>query len=135
LNPRPTFGTIPEYLSALEPAQAKLLRRVLALVRKSVPGSTGVISYGIPAFRQDKVFIYCAAFKRHIGIYPPVRNDARLVAKLKNYANAKGNLAFQLDEPLPLQLIAQVAKALARQYKLANASTSSRKVQKKRVAS
>jgi uncharacterized protein YdhG (YjbR/CyaY superfamily) len=132
LNPRPTFETIPDYLSALEPMQARVLRRVLALVRKSVPGSNRVISYGIPAFRQDKVFIYCAAFKRHIGIYPPVRSDARLVAKLKPYANAKGNLAFPLDEPLPLQLIAQVAKALAKQYKLANASASKRKVRKKK---
>lgn len=116
MSPRPTFTSIPDYLSSLEPAQAKALRRVLALVQKSVPKSTRVISYGIPAFRLDRVFIYCAAFKRHIGIYPPVRGDARLAAALEPYANAKGNLAFPLDEPLPIALIARVAKALARQY-------------------
>jgi uncharacterized protein YdhG (YjbR/CyaY superfamily) len=116
MTARPTFTSIPDYLSSLEPAQAKALRRVLSLVQKSVPKSTRVISYGIPAFRLDRVFIYCAAFKRHIGIYPPVRGDARLAAALKPYANAKGNLAFPLDEPLPMTLIARVAKALARQY-------------------
>lgn len=116
MSPRQTFNSVPEYLATLEPAQAKALRRVLALVRKSVPKSTRVISYGIPAFRLDRVFIYCAAFKRHIGIYPPVRGDTRLAAALKPYANAKGNLAFPLDEPLPMALIARVAKALARQY-------------------
>lgn len=115
MSPRPTFTSVPDYLSSLEPAQAKALRRVLALVQKSVPRSTREISYGIPAFRLDRVFIYCAAFRRHIGIYPPVRGDARLVAALKLYANAKGNLAFPLDEPLPTALIARVAKALARQ--------------------
>jgi uncharacterized protein YdhG (YjbR/CyaY superfamily) len=116
MSPRPTPTTVQEYLSALEPSQEKVLRSVLALVRKSVPESSRVISYGIPAFKQDRVFIYCAAFRKHIGIYPPVRDDARLVAALKSYANAKGNLSFPLDKPLPLPLIARVAKALAKQY-------------------
>jgi uncharacterized protein YdhG (YjbR/CyaY superfamily) len=112
---RPSFASVQDYLAALEPSQSRALRRVLTLVRKTVPGSTRVISYGIPAFRQDRVFIYCAAFKRHIGIYPPLRTDMRLQAALKPFANAKGNLAFPLDEPLPLPLIARLAKALASQ--------------------
>ena len=116
MSTRPAFTTVSDYLSALTPAQAKALKRVLALVQKSVPRSTRVISYGIPAFRQDRVFLYCAAFKRHIGLYPPVRDDARLEAALAPYANAKGNLSFPLDEPLPMALIGRVAKALAKQY-------------------
>lgn len=115
MSPRPVFASVPDYLASLEPTQRKALKQVLALVRKAVPGSTSVISYGIPAFRrQERVFIYCAAFKRHIGIYPPVRGDLRLVAALKPYANAKGNLAFPLDRPMPPALITRVAKALAR---------------------
>jgi uncharacterized protein YdhG (YjbR/CyaY superfamily) len=110
MNTRQAFATVPDYLSSLEPEQAKALNRVLALFRKSFPGSQRVISYGIPAFKQDRVFIYCAAFKAHIGIYPPVRNDASLVKTLKPYANAKGNLRIPLDEPLPMPLIARVAK-------------------------
>jgi uncharacterized protein YdhG (YjbR/CyaY superfamily) len=57
-----------------------------------------------------------AAFKRHLGAYPPVRGDARLQQTLKSYANAKGNLSFPLAEPIPLALIARVAKALAKQH-------------------
>jgi uncharacterized protein YdhG (YjbR/CyaY superfamily) len=116
MSPRPVFATVADYLAALEPEQAKPLRRVLALVQKSVPRSSRVISYGIPAFKQERVFIYCAAFKRHIGIYPPVRDDTKLRAALEPYANAKGNLSFPLDEPLPMALVARVAKALAKQY-------------------
>ncbi len=116
MSPRPKSDTVQEYLTTLEPLQAKVLRSVLALVQRTVPDGARVISYGVPAFRQDRVFIYCAAFKKHIGIYPPVRDDARLMAALKPYANAKGNLSFPLDKPLPLPLIARVAKALARQY-------------------
>jgi uncharacterized protein YdhG (YjbR/CyaY superfamily) len=124
---RPTFSSVPGYVAALEPQQARVLKRILATVQKSVPGSRRVISYGIPAFRVDRVFIYCAAFKRHIGIYPPVRDDARLRAALKPYANSKGNLAFALDEPIPLVLISRVAKALAKQYVQAGASRPARR--------
>jgi len=91
------------------------LKSVLTLVRKTVPKGELVISYGIPAFKSGRVFIYCAAFKRHIGIYPPVRDDAKLAKELKPYANAKGNLGFPLDAPMPMTLIAKVAKALAKQ--------------------
>jgi uncharacterized protein YdhG (YjbR/CyaY superfamily) len=110
---RAKVTTIPRYLALLSPQQARLLRRVLAEVGRAVPGTTRVISYGIPAFKRDKVFIFCAAFKDHIGIYPPVKGDARLLAALKPYANAKGNLRFPFDEPMPMKLIARVARALA----------------------
>jgi uncharacterized protein YdhG (YjbR/CyaY superfamily) len=126
MSARRIHATVPDYLASLEPEQARALKRVLALVRKSVPGSHRVISYGIPAFRQDRVFIYCAAFRRHIGIYPPVRDNARLVRSLKPYANAKGNLRFPLDEPMPMQLIARVAKALAKQYATLDSAGSDR---------
>lgn len=116
MSPRQTFATVSNYLAALEPAHRRALRRVIASARKAVPGATLVISYGIPALKQGRVFIYCAAFKKHIGVYPPVRKDAKLRAALKPYANAKGNLSFALDQAVPVALIARVAKALARQY-------------------
>jgi uncharacterized protein YdhG (YjbR/CyaY superfamily) len=116
MSPRQVFATVADYLDALTPSQAKALRGVLATVHKSAPSAESVISYGIPAFRKERVFIYCAAFKKHIGIYPPVLEDARLLAVLKPYSNAKGNLSFPLAKPMPLSLIARVAKALAKQY-------------------
>ena len=116
MSPRQVFATVSDYLDALTPSQAKALRSVLTTVHKSAPSAESVISYGIPAFKKDRVFIYCAAFKKHIGIYPPVREDAKLRAVLRPYANAKGNLSFPLASPMPLSLIARVAKALAKQY-------------------
>ena len=130
---RPTFASVPDYLAALEPAQAKIIKPVLALVKKTVPTSTRVISYNIPAFKQDRVFIYCAAFKHHIGIFPPIRGDTKLQAALKPYANAKGNLSFPYDEPMQMALIARVAKALAKQYAHKNESGAKRKGRKNRA--
>jgi hypothetical protein len=73
---------------------------------------------------------YLSALKRHIGLYPPVRDDARLRAALAPYANAKGNLSFPLDEPLPMVLIGRVAKALAKQYARAPGATQKRRARK-----
>ncbi len=126
-------GSVSDYLATLEPTQARMLRTALSIVRKTVPNSTRVIRYGIPAFKQERVFLYCAAFRRHIGIYPPVHGEARLKAALAPYANAKGNLSFPLNEPLPSALIARVARALARQYAGADGPPPTRKPRRKRT--
>lgn len=107
--------SLPEYMAKLSTEQSRVLRQVLALIQKAVPAGEPTISYSIPAFRLERVFIYAAAFKSHIGIFPPVR-DAKLRAALKPYANAKGNLRFEMSDPLPRALITRVAKALAKQY-------------------
>lgn len=106
--------SLPEYMAKLSAEQSRVLRQVLALIQKAVPAAEPVISYSIPAFRLERVFIYAAAFKSHIGIFPPVR-DAKLRAELKPYANDKGNLAFDLAKPMPRTLITRVARALAKQ--------------------
>lgn len=72
------------------------------------------MSYQIPAFRFDKPFIYFAAFKRHVGIYPPVEAEGPLSRELLPYRGEKGNLKFPLRKPMPYPLIKRVASALAR---------------------
>ena len=108
--------TVTEYVASLPPQSRAVFAKVRGLVKKTVPGCRETISYGIPAFSLERVFMYCAVFKSHVGIYPPVRGNAALVQKLKPYANAKGNLRFPLSTPLPFPLITRVAKALAKSY-------------------
>ena len=45
--------------------------------------ATEIISYQMPAFKRRRVFFFFAAFKAHIGIYPPVQGDAALAAELE----------------------------------------------------
>ena len=54
--------------------------------------------------------MYFAAFKNHIGLYPPVRDPSLKKAAAK-YAGEKGNLRFPLDRPIPYGLIARIVKA------------------------
>lgn len=104
------------YIAAAEPAVRPILAEIRRVVVAAVPDARETISYKMPAFKRRRVFFYFAAFKHHIGVYPPVTGDAALQAELAPYANAKGNLRFGLDQPLPYDLIARVAVALARQY-------------------
>ena len=107
---------IDDYIAAAAPAAQPILTRIRAAVREAVPDATECISYQMPALRVRKVFFYFAAFKKHIGIYPPVKGSATLQKRLAPYRGPKGNLQFPLDEPMPYALIAQVAKTLAREY-------------------
>jgi uncharacterized protein YdhG (YjbR/CyaY superfamily) len=69
----------------------------------------------MPAFMLNGGLIYFAAFKHHIGVYPPVRGDAPLVKAVSPYAGEKGNLRFPLDEPIPYPLIERIVKRRAKQ--------------------
>ncbi len=103
------FATQPEDLrSRLEQIQKE--------VERQVPGCARTISYNLPAFRKEKTFFYFAAFKKHIGIYPPVTEDLELIEETAALRGPKGNLSFSHHTELPLQLIGRIAQALAAQY-------------------
>jgi uncharacterized protein YdhG (YjbR/CyaY superfamily) len=55
--------------------------------------------------------VYFAAFKKHIGLYPPARGDADLMRAAKPYAGPKGNLRFPLEKRIPYALIRRIVKA------------------------
>lgn len=101
--------TIDAYISGAAPAAQPILRKIRALIRKSAPDAEEIISYQMPAFRQNGILLYFAAFKNHIGMFPPVRGDEELERELERYRGPKGNLQFPLDEPMPYKLIARIA--------------------------
>jgi uncharacterized protein YdhG (YjbR/CyaY superfamily) len=105
-----------DYFASASPEARRRLERIRAEVERRLPGIERCIAYSMPAFRRGKVFFCFAAFKRHIGIYPPLNDDPALVAELEPFRGPKGNLSFPLDQPLPLALIGRVAVALHRQY-------------------
>lgn len=118
---RPTPKDIDAYIAAFSPEVRAILEEVRSTIRKAAPDAQETISYQIPAFTLGGVLVYFAAFKKHIGFYPPVRGDARLEKAAAVYAGEKGNLRFPLDEPMPHGLIERIVKLRVRQN-LARAS-------------
>lgn len=106
--------SIDDYIAAAPDEVRPLLEAVRATVRKAAPTAEERISYRMPAFFQDGALVYFAAFRKHIGLFPPVHDEA-LKPLLARYAGPKGNLQFPLSEPLPHALIAKVVKARIRE--------------------
>ena len=114
------MATIDDYIASASDRARPILKKIRSVVRKAAPGATEAISYGIPTFKLDgRVLVHFAAFKNHIGLYPPVSGDARIEKAMERYAGEKGNLRFPLDEPIPYDLIERVVKLRARQNKQA----------------
>ena len=116
MSERPKFNSHEEYIATMPSDVKKILFKVQALVEAAVPKAQRCISYSMPAYRDGKVFFYFAGFKNHLGVYPPVREDKKLIAELAPYSNEKGNLTFKYNEPIPYELIGRVAVALAKEY-------------------
>jgi uncharacterized protein YdhG (YjbR/CyaY superfamily) len=103
-------ASIDDYIAAQASAARPILRRIRAIVREEAPDAQEAISYRIPTFMQGGALFYFAAFKAHIGIYPPVSGDAALLKALAPYRGPKGNLSFALADPMPYELIRRVAR-------------------------
>jgi uncharacterized protein YdhG (YjbR/CyaY superfamily) len=95
------------------------LEQIQHEVERQIPECERTISYNLPAFKKGNTFFYFGAFKKHIGIYPPVTEDLDLIRETQALRGPKGNLSFSHDSELPLELIGRVAKALASQYSAA----------------
>ena len=104
-------ATIDDYIASCPPAVRPILKKIRATVRKAAPDASEKISYRMPAFFQDGVLIYFAAFDHHIGLFPPVRGDEKLMTDVARYQGPKGNLKLPLDEPIPYGLIGRIVKA------------------------
>jgi len=102
--------TIDVYIATFPSNIQAILKKIRAVAKKAAPKAEEKISYRIPALFQDGVLIYFAAFKNHIGVFPPVRGDAQLQKQLAPYRGPKGNLKFPLDEPIPYNLISRIVK-------------------------
>ena len=105
--------SVSEYIAGQPRAAQTALRRVRSVLRKALPGAQEVISYGIPAYQlHGRRVLYFAGWKQHYSIYPVT---TRLIAAfgdaLARYEyNGKGTLRLPLDEPVPVRLLARIAK-------------------------
>jgi uncharacterized protein YdhG (YjbR/CyaY superfamily) len=104
-----------EYIAAFSPDVQKILERIRLTVHNAAPDAQETISYRIPTFTQHGVVVHFAAFRNHIGLYPPVSGDARIEKAIAPYAGEKGNLRFPLDQPIPYALIERIVKLRVKQ--------------------
>lgn len=113
------FKSVDEYIATHPPAAQAVLQRVRSTIGKAVPSAEEAISYQIPTFKlQGTYVVYFAGWKKHYSLYPASR---ALVSAFKDelgpYEVNKGTIRFPLDRPVPVRLIAGIAKFLAAEAK------------------
>lgn len=109
------FVDIDGYVAQFPADVQAVLEKVRKTIERAAPEATEVISYQMPAFKGHGVLVYFAAWKKHIGLYPPISGDKGLIKAAARYAGPKGNLQFPLDEPMPIALISRIVKLRVKQ--------------------
>jgi len=106
--------TVDGYINALPAAQRNALLRLRALIKSHVPLAEETISYGMPAFKQNGILLYYAAFTNHMSLFvmPKVLDQVRPL--LDGRSTTKSAIHFTETDPIPDIIIAQcVALRLA----------------------
>ncbi len=101
---------IDEYIAAFPKDVQKTLQQLRITIQKAAPKAEEVISYQMPAFKQNGVLVYFAAYKNHIGFYPTASGIRVFKDEISGYKNSKGAVQFPIDKPLPIQLISKMVK-------------------------
>lgn len=103
------------------PAEVQaLLQSMRQTIREAAPGAVETIAYGIPTFKlHGRNLVHFAAYQGHIGFYPNPGGIEAFSERLAGYKQSKGTIKFPLDEPLPLDLIAEITAFRAAQIEAA----------------
>ena len=102
------FTSVPEYFSAQPKGIRDILESIRTIIKKAAPEAEEVISYGMPAFKQNGMLVFYAVWKSHIGFYPSGSGIKNFAGELSKYKTSKGAIQFPLSEPLPVDLISRI---------------------------
>ena len=113
------FTTIEAYIASFPKEVQTILEKISQTIRKAAPGAVEAISYQIPTFKLNGTYlVYFAAWKEHMGFYATPSGNAAFKKELARYKVAKGSIRFPLDEPIPYDLVAKIAKFRVKETQL-----------------
>src|SRR5690348_14908576 len=119
--------TVDEYLAGVPEPACSTLKKMRAAIRSAVPpGTSEVISYGIPGFRGKGMLVWYAAFENHCSFFPTPAVIETFRSELKGFTTSKGTIQFPADKPLPAALVKKMVKA--RLARIENTSQNKSKV-------
>ncbi len=102
--------TIDEYIATFPKNVQVILEEFRRAVKEAAPNSEETISYKMPAFKQNGILIWFAAFKNHIGFFPKVSAIEAFKDELSGYELSKGTIRFPLNKQIPFDLVKRIVK-------------------------
>lgn len=107
LRPKKRPGTMDDYIKSFPKDVQSILEKIRQSIREAIPEAEEAISYRMPTFKLNgRVLVYFAAFRRHIGLYPPAPKEFK--NEVSKYEGPKGNLKFPTDKPIPYDLVIRI---------------------------
>jgi uncharacterized protein YdhG (YjbR/CyaY superfamily) len=100
--------SIDEYISGFPKPIQKLLHQLRRTIRKSAPGATETIKYGIPTFVLNGNLVHFGGFEHHVSFFPTSAPVEAFKRELAKFETSKGTIHFPLDKPLPLALVRKI---------------------------
>jgi uncharacterized protein YdhG (YjbR/CyaY superfamily) len=96
------------YIATQPEATRLVLEQLRQIIKTIVPEAAEVISYQMPAFKQNGILVWYAGYKKHVGFYPSSKPIEIFKDELTAYKTSKGAIQFPLDKPLPVELITKI---------------------------
>ena len=108
------FSSVEDYLDSFPADVRRALEELRSVILGAVDGAQETISYNIPTVRVDgRPVVHYAGWKQHLSLYPVPAGDDELAREVAPYVAGKGTLKFPLDQPLPRDLVARIARQLS----------------------
>ena len=109
------FLSVAEYLNQQPERTKKALEELRSYILEAAPAAVERINYNIPAYalvqggkRDQQIMI--AGFKSHVGFYPHPVTLEHFAKELAGFKTGKGSVQFDLQEPLPKELILKMVR-------------------------
>jgi uncharacterized protein YdhG (YjbR/CyaY superfamily) len=107
---RRRFKNVDEYISELPLQKKRMLSQLRKAIKQVAPSAEEIISYNMPAYKQNGILVYFAAHSNHIGFYPFTTAIKVFSNELSKYETSRGTVKFPLDKKLPVGLIKKITK-------------------------
>lgn len=96
-----TSNEIDLYIQTFPEEVQILLQKLRQIILKAAPDAQELMSYKMPAYKQNKRLVYFAGYKKHIGFYPHTSPIVHFAEELVAFKTSKGAIQFPLNKPLP----------------------------------
>lgn len=126
---------VDEYLKAFTGPQRETLDKVRSVIKATAPKAEEVISYGMPAYKQNGMVAYFAGFKNHCSYFPgSYAIMKQFEEELKPYNVSTGTIQFPIDKPLSSSLIKKMVLAKIKENETKLQAKAAKKTAAKKIS-
>ena len=94
------------YFAALSDERRERMLEIRRIIQACAPQLEETFGYGMPAFKAQKIIVYYAVFKNHIGLFPGKAAVEWIRNSWPHFAKGKATIQIQHTEAIPEDLIA-----------------------------